>query len=100
MSAGLSVAVKLANGRLAGVPGKRQRARKQEWEKQGRRIGIPRVKNTSLFSYLHIPWGELDLQAVPRAVQKLEPHPCLVQVVLPWQSANSQFKGLCVFLWE
>lgn len=37
MSAGLSVAVKLANGRLAGVPGRGRRGRKREWEKQGRR---------------------------------------------------------------
>lgn len=36
VSAGFSVAVKLANGRLAGVPGRGKGGRKQGWEKQGR----------------------------------------------------------------
>jgi len=37
VSAGLSVAGKRANGRLAGVPGRGKRGRKQELEKQGKR---------------------------------------------------------------
>lgn len=37
VSAGLSVAVIVVNGRLAGMPESGKRGRKQEWEKQGRR---------------------------------------------------------------
>lgn len=49
VSACLSLAVKLADGWLGCLDGRKEEERKQEWEKKGR-IGILRVKNVFLFS--------------------------------------------------